>query len=78
MATYSLNGPDATALFHLAAHPSPDNLVETLKSLSSDEAREIARAVVDPATVNDPAVRDAAHALRLWAERRSQPVPPRR
>lgn len=70
MPSYSLNGPDATTLFHLAAHPSPENLKQALEALSSDEARQIARALLEPEMPADPAVRDAAAALRLWADRR--------
>ncbi|MBI5526562.1 MAG: hypothetical protein HY897_09515 [Deltaproteobacteria bacterium] len=77
MASHSFNGSDAATLFHLAANPSTENLASALTSLSSDEAREIARALLDPAAFADPAVRESAEALRLWAERRLAPGPAR-
>lgn len=61
--TIGLDGFEATALFHLAKNPSIENLKATLKGLSSDAAREIARAIVDPQHGCDPAVRETAQSI---------------
>ena len=63
MPTMGLDGFEATALFHLAKDPSPENLTATLKGLSSDAAREIARAIVDPEHGCDSSIRETAHAI---------------
>lgn len=64
-----LTGSESTALIYLTQFPNATNRENVLKSLNG-QALEIAKAIIDIKSAQDPKVQAAAEAIIKWAERK--------